>query len=105
MGRILRKDSAAAKRVRRMRRVFNRMMEGLEAMGRDLERGRIPEEDMGKAVRAAMLLLPALVTQECKLDEYDIESEGGVPGREPPMDLAAARVEVLGRLARLAERG
>ncbi len=102
MGQTLRKDGDAAKRVRRMRRVLDRMLRGLETMARDLDWGRVPEDDMVKAVRAAVKAIPELASVECKLYEYEIDVAGGVPGREPPMDLAAARVEVMGRLARLA---
>lgn len=105
MGQQLRKNSDAAKRVRRTRKAFDRLIEAVDGMARDLERGRVPEDDIAKGARALLQVLPTLVTLECKLDDYDTEDRGGVPGREPPMDLAAARGEILGRLARLAEFG
>ncbi len=104
MGQKIRKESDAAKRVRRVRGLVDRMIASVDAMARDLERGRVPEEEPGKTLPKVLAMLALFVTLEVKLYEYDIEGSGGVPGREPPMDLAAARIEVMGRLARLADR-
>ena len=104
MGQRLRKDCDAAKRVRRARMVFDRMIGAVIHRTQELERGDTLEGDIVKDAKALLLALSVLVSLELKLDDFEIESEGGVAGREPPMDLSAARVEVMGRLARLAER-
>jgi hypothetical protein len=104
MGQKLREDCDAAKRVRRARMVFDRMIDAVMHRTRELERGDTLEGDVVKDAKALLLALSVLVSLELKLDDFKIESAGGVGGREPPMDLSAARVEIMGRLARLAER-
>ena len=84
--------------------VFDRMIGAVIDRTRELERGDALEGDIVKDAKALLLALSVLVSLELKLDDFETESAGGVPGREPPMDLAAARVEVMGRLSRLAER-
>ena len=105
MGQKLRKDCDAAKRVRRARMAFDRVIAVVEAGARALERGDADLGDIVKDARALVSALAVLVALELKLDEYEIEQQGGVAGYDGPMDFAAARLEVMGRLARIAERG
>lgn len=94
-----------AERVRRAREVFDRLIRAVDGMAKEIDRGDMPEDDVLKGARALAAMLPTLVGLECKLDDIKIVQQGGVPGYEAPMDLAAARVEVMGRLARITERG
>ena len=102
--RVLRADGDAAKRVRRAKRIADRMIGGLERMERDIGRGRLPEgrDDPGRCMADVVKWIGAVASEELKLADYEFEDRGGVPGRADPLDLAALRDGVLGRLARLA---
>ena len=105
--RVVRADGDAAKRVRRAKRIADRLIGGLERMERDIGRGRLPEgrDDPGRTMADVVKWIGAVASEEQKLADYEFEERGGVPGCADPMDLAALRDGILGRLARLAAAG
>ena len=102
--RVVRADGDAAKRVRRAKRIADRLIGGLERIEKDIDRGRLPEgrDDPGRAMADTVKWIGVVASEELKLADYEFEERGSVPGRADPLDLAALRDGVLGRLARLA---
>ena len=102
--RVVRADGDAAKRVRRAKRIADRMIGGLERIEKDIDRGRLPEgrDDPGRAMADTVKWIGVVASEEIKLAEYEFEEAGGAQGRDAPMDLCALRESVMGRLDRLA---
>ena len=102
--RVVRADGDAAKRVRRAKRIADRMIGGLERIERDIDRGRLPEgrDDPGRSMADVVKWIGAVASEEMKLADYEFQQRGGVPGRDAPMDLCTLRKRIMGRLDRLA---
>ena len=102
--RVVRADGDAAKRVRRAKRLVDRTIAGLEKMDQQIERGRLPEgrDDPGRAAAEIVKWIGVLASEELKLADYEFEQSGGARGRDAPMDLAALRERIMGRLDRIA---